>query len=145
MGASPPSAILHHVALRVADADRSTRFYRDGLGLAVETRFRLDGRRFVHLVAPGGGRVELVEVGEEARSVSDSNVMWHFALATPDVRAAVAAAISAGGVLSIPATDRTIVDDATSAARAVRIAFVRGPDAEEIELVEELADRKSVV
>lgn len=42
MSASPRG--IHHVALRVADPERSLRFYKDVLGLPEDRRFEDDGR-----------------------------------------------------------------------------------------------------
>jgi lactoylglutathione lyase len=63
---------LHYVSLRVRDLDRSIAFYRDGLGFPLKTAFELRGRRFAMLETGGGGRVELVEIGDKPspRSIS---------------------------------------------------------------------------
>jgi catechol 2,3-dioxygenase-like lactoylglutathione lyase family enzyme len=136
MASSGPA--LHHVSLRVADIERSIAFYRDGLRLTLGSAFELRGRRFALMHAPGGGRVELVESTEEGRPPSERDVLWHLALGTDDVQAALDAALAAGGKLAVPVTSLDLVDDVAHRPSRVRIAFVRGPDSEEIELIEEL-------
>ena len=131
-------AALHHVSLRVADLERSIAFYRDGLGLTLGSAFDLRGRRFALMVAPRGGRVELIESEAGARRASERDVLWHFALETDDVQAALAAAVTAGGEVTVPLTALDLIDEVTERPFRVRLAFVRGPDAEEVELIEEL-------
>ncbi|HEU4463509.1 MAG TPA: VOC family protein [Gemmatimonadota bacterium] len=130
-------AALHHVSLRVADLERSIAFYRDGLGLTLGSAFELSGRRFALMVAPRGGRVELVESEAGARP-SERDVLWHFALETDDAQAALDVAVSAGGEITVPLTALDLIDEVSGRPFRVRLAFVRGPDAEEVELIEEL-------
>jgi catechol 2,3-dioxygenase-like lactoylglutathione lyase family enzyme len=129
---------LHHVSLRVADLERSIAFYRDGLGLTLGHAFELRGRRFALMVAPRGGRVELVESEAGARRSSERDVLWHFALETDDVQAALDRAVAAGAQVTVPLTALDLDDEVTGRPFRVRLAFVRGPDAEEVELIEEL-------
>jgi len=79
---------LNHVALFVADVERSKRFYRDRLGLPLLPRpdfdfpgawLRLGTRQELHLI---GGRLK--------GPVDDSSRGGHLALEVPDIRAAAA-------------------------------------------------------
>jgi catechol 2,3-dioxygenase-like lactoylglutathione lyase family enzyme len=79
---------LNHVALFVAEVERSTRFYRDRLGFAQIPRpafdfpgawLRLGTRQELHLI---GGRLK--------GPVDDSSRGGHLALQVPDIRAAAA-------------------------------------------------------
>ena len=133
-----PGGALHHVSLRVADLERSIAFYREGLGLTLGSAFELRGRRYALMVAPRGGRVELIESREVARLPSESDVLWHFALETDDAQAALDAAVAAGGEVTVPLTALDLIDEVAGRPFRVRLAFVRGPDAEEVELIEEL-------
>jgi catechol 2,3-dioxygenase-like lactoylglutathione lyase family enzyme len=130
-------AALHHVSLRVANLERSIAFYRDGLGLTLGSAFESQGRRFALMVAPRGGRVELVETQAAARRPTEHDVLWHLALETDDAQAAFDTAVAAGGQVAVPVTALDLVDEVTNRPWRVRIAFVRGPDAEEVELIEE--------
>ena len=87
---------LNHVALFVADVERSARFYRESLGLPVLPRpdfdfpgawFRLGAVQELHLI---GGRLK-GPVDEQSRS-------GHFAMQVADV-AATAAELKAKGVV----------------------------------------------
>ena len=86
---------LNHVALFVADVERSARFYRDGLGLALLPRpdfdfpgawFRLGAQQELHLI---GGRLK--------GPADDSSRGGHFALQVADVPG-VAAELKAKGI-----------------------------------------------
>jgi lactoylglutathione lyase len=87
---------LNHVALFVADVERSARFYRESLGLPVLPRpafdfpgawFRLGAQQELHLI---GGRLK--------GPVDDHSRGGHFALQVADV-AATAAELKAKGLV----------------------------------------------
>lgn len=128
---------LHHVSLRVADLDRSLTLYRDVLGFRVKTAFVLDDRRFVMLETGNSGYIELVETKQPVQSARADDVMWHFAVRTKDVGRALDAVAKAGYTITRPVKALDLTDSARGQAFSIRVAFFRGPDGEEVELLED--------
>jgi catechol 2,3-dioxygenase-like lactoylglutathione lyase family enzyme len=77
----PPARQLNHVALHVADVDRSVEFYRDVLGLKPMPRpaFSFPGAWFLL-----GVDQELHLIGGRSQDVHSHNRGNHFALLTDD-------------------------------------------------------------
>ena len=124
----------HHVAVRVADLDRSIAWYEAAFGFAVLHRGRVpEGTPIAMLRTAGGAGVELFEL--EVRP--DPN--WagpipaleqgvvHFGLDVPDVEAAFTRAVTAGGRPVWPPRDAPV--------SGIRIAFVADPDGNLVELI----------
>lgn len=66
---------LHHVALSVSDLDASTAWYRDVLGLRVETRLSGEDRRWAVLGLPGTGQqLGLVEHADVSQPFVPQNL-----------------------------------------------------------------------
>jgi catechol 2,3-dioxygenase-like lactoylglutathione lyase family enzyme len=124
----------HHVAVRVADLDRSIAWYEAAFAFAVVHRGRVpEGTPIAMLRTPGGAGVELFEL--EARAdpswagpipALEQGVV-HFGLDVPDVEAAFARAVDAGGRAVWPPRDAPV--------SGVRIAFVADPDGNLVELI----------
>lgn len=117
---TPPR--LHHVSLRVRDAQASAAFYRAHFGFAAALELRqADHRPILHLEAPGTGvRIELIEAAGDAASADTV----HLGFSCRDLDALVAA-MRASGVCVASGPLRV---------GAERIVFFRDPDGYLIEL-----------
>jgi catechol 2,3-dioxygenase-like lactoylglutathione lyase family enzyme len=137
---------MHHVALRVADCDRSVAFYEAALGgerltqpylregpTAVETSGGHGGARFrCCQVALGGSMLELFEFLEPALPITptpawSANLM-HFAVQVEDVPGALAQVERAGG--------RRLWASVRRIAGGASVVYVADPDHNTIELLD---------
>ncbi len=106
---------VHHVALIVRSVDDATRFWRDFLGLALETVMDIprDGVRIAFL-SVGESKVELVQPTDASTGVArflaaNGEGFHHVCFEVPDVAAALAA-LAAQGIELIDATPRPGAD-----------------------------------
>jgi len=112
---------LSHVALSVADPDRSLAFYQSVFG--VREYFRSEST--IQVLGPGPHDVLAFERRPAEAGVAGGIIHFGFRLTRPeDIDAAVAAVQSAGGIL----TSRG------EFAPGLPYAFVRDPDGYEIEI-----------
>jgi glyoxylase I family protein len=132
---------LHHVALRVADLDRSLVLYRDTLGLPVKFAFTLDNRRFALLDVGNAGYVELIEMKQAVRSTTEHDVLWHLALRTDNLDRTLEAVVKGGYTVIRDPADFVVENTVSNQPFPVRVAFFRGPDGEEVELLQERSAR----
>jgi len=118
---------LHHIGLRVADPERSLRFYTEGLGGKVVDSFVSPTMgKVINMVELAPGTV--VELLPAGNTDAEVNNRWaHIALDTEDIEAAFAMAVQAG------AEPRTPPKLIPLEGRDFHIAFVTGPDMEQIE------------
>ncbi len=131
---------FHHVAIRAYDFDASMKFYVDGLGFKRRYGWGEDGRskgekdsRGVLLDTGDGNYLEVFGGSTRKPSESPSDlVMFHFAIRTTDVDAALERARAAGGVVTVEPKD-VVPPNADAPAQTFRIAFVNGPDGESVE------------
>ena len=138
MAAPHPSVVdgLHHVSIRVRDIERSLELYRDVLGVPVRAAFDLHGNRFAMLEAGSGRYLELVETGADPRQLADTDVFWHFALRSRDLERSLEAVRASGCEITRPIMPLELVNRIGDRPFPVRVAFFRGPDGEEVELIE---------
>jgi glyoxylase I family protein len=120
----------HHVALVTPNYDRLRQFYCDLLGLPVAGAFR--GRRILFLDA-GSTTIELIE--RDQASAGQAGGWAHLAFEVADVDATYAELTRQGVAFHVLPTDFP------ADAPAVRIAFFRDPDGNELELVQPLGPR----
>jgi catechol 2,3-dioxygenase-like lactoylglutathione lyase family enzyme len=139
MAGRHPSAVygLHHVSIRVRDLDRSLALYRDVLGLEVRAAFDLHGNRFAMLEAGSGRYLELVETGADPRPGADGDVFWHLALRSRHLESSLEAVRKFGCEITRPVTPLELVNRIGDRPFPVRVAFFRGPDGEDVELIED--------
>lgn len=132
-----PSLGFHHIGLKASDFDRSRAFYA-ALGMR-EVLSWGEGERAITMFDIGdGGKIEIFANGGEEYS---ANGKWiHFALAVPDVDVAYAAALAAGATVMTP--PKTVELQSRPRLATIRVAFVYGPDGEQIELFRELEDKR---
>lgn len=117
----------HHIGLITGDAEKSLKFYTEGLGGKITFSFPMgDTGKTIYLVDLGGNAV--VEIIPRGCGKDEANAHWaHIAVATDDARAAYALALKAGAVT------QSEPRDALLGTMAVCNAFVTGPDGEVIE------------
>ena len=127
-------AAFHHVALRTRNLEKSLEFYK-ALGMEEIVRWGEGAFEIVMLDIGDGGRLELfanrgVDYPAEGR--------WqHFAISVDDVEAAYELALSVGGKPFI-APKIAPLDDARPTPMAIRVAFVEGPDGEQLEFFKQV-------
>lgn len=132
-----PAFGFHHIGLKAADFEKSRAFYR-ALGMR-EVLSWGEGERSVALFEIGdGGKLEIFANGGEAFSPDGKWI--HLALFASDVDAAYAAALAAGAEPLTP--PKTVELSSRPRLATIRIAFVKGPDGEQIEFFREEEDRR---
>jgi catechol 2,3-dioxygenase-like lactoylglutathione lyase family enzyme len=121
----------HHIALATRNFDRLRDFYTETLGLPILGGF--PGERILFIGA-GSTAIELIEEGTTPPSADP--IGWsHLALEVADLDAAHAT-LTARGV-----SFHVLPEPYPLTAPTVRIAFLRDPDGNEIELIQPLASR----
>ena len=119
---------FHHIGLKYSDLQRSLDFYR-ALGLTELTRWGEVGDEIVMLAMSDGGIIELLPSrGEDFVS----NGKWiHFAIKVDDVSEAYNNALKAGAAPLI--APKVVPLDSKPEKMSINIAFVKGPNGEELE------------
>lgn len=137
MNTKIPGMAIAHLALRASDIDRSIKFYTE-LGMEPYLAWGEGAKRIQMLKFGGGaGILELFNEGPEIKVVGEyAGKYTHFAYAVEDVEAAYNTALAAG---ALPKTaPKTVPLDSTPEKVSINIAFVYGPDGEEIEFFREI-------
>lgn len=119
-----------HVALKVADLDRSLAFYRDRLGFAEMLRLHNDDGSvwLIYLRITDEQYLEIFPGAENDRAPGwNANAINHICLSVDDLDATVAAITSAG--ISLTSEIKTGLDHN-------RQAWIEDPDGNRIELME---------
>ena len=124
---------FHHIALMAKDYEKSKAFYR-ALGLKELVSWGSGADAVCMLDLGDGGRIELFARGDD--SYSESGKWLHFAVQVDDVEAAYACALAAGAESLTP--PKIAHPDSHPYAMTLHIAFVKGPDGEQIEFFKEL-------
>lgn len=120
---------FHHIGLKVADFEKSVDFYENGLGMKKFASWGEGDGRVQMLDLGDGGILELFAGGGD--HLSNSGKWVHFAMKVDDVDAAYATALAAGAESLIP--PKVVPLDAKPEKLTLNIAFVKGPDGEELE------------
>ena len=124
---------FHHIALKVADFEKSLEMYR-ALGLHEVVRWGEGKSEIAMLDVGDGGRIELFACGGDEFAV---NGKWqHFALKVDDVEQAYAVALAAGFTSKI--APKVVPLDSKPDKMSIQIAFVLGNDGEEVEFFKEV-------
>lgn len=124
---------FHHIALKVKDFQKSVAMYQ-ALGMEEIVRWGEGKSEIVMLDIGDGGRIELFANGGDEYAV---NGKWqHFAMRVDDVDHAYAVALAAGFLPKI--APKVVPLDSRPDKIAINIAFVIGPDGEEVEFFKEV-------
>lgn len=120
---------FHHIGLKCADLDKSIAFYTEALGMKPYAAWGEGDKRIQMLTIGDGGIFELFAGGGDEYS---NNGKWiHLAMEVEDVDAAFDMAVSHGAKpLTYP---KTVPLDSVPEKMTINIAFVKGPDGEELE------------
>ena len=122
---------FHHVALKCKDFEKSIAFYK-ALGLTEYTRWGTPERMIALLKLPNGGMMELFSDGGDMFPEEGKYV--HFALASSDVEGDYERALKAGATSHI--APKTVELDSHPVRLTLHLAFVKGPDGEQVEFIE---------
>ncbi len=124
---------FHHIALKCKDIEKSLAMYK-ALGMKEIVRWGEGTGLIIMLDIGDGGRIELFADGSDAYS---ENGKWqHFAMVADDVDAAYETALAAGFAPLTP--PKTVPLDASPENIAIHIAFVLGPDNEQVEFFKQV-------
>ena len=123
---------FHHIGLKCADIDKSIAMY-EALGMKEVMRWGEGKKTVVMLDLGDGGRIEMFADGSDEFS---PNGKWiHFAVKVDDTVAAYEKALAAGFTSKM---EPTVVPLSTKPEPTpIHIAFVYGPDGEQIEFFKE--------
>ena len=125
---------IHHVALVSNDFNRSLEFYKK-IGLKPYIGW-----------GEGAGRIQLLEIGNGAYlelfakgdgDTSEANRYIHLAIHVENVETAYEAALAAGAKSKI--APKVVELDSDPVKATLNLAFVYGPDGEEVEFFRQLA------
>lgn len=124
---------FHHIGLKCADLKKSEEFYR-AIGLTEVVRWGEGEKEIVMYDLGDGGRIELFANGGEEFSAKGKWI--HFAIAVDDVVASYENALSAGALPITP--PKTVPLDSKPEPITIQVAFVAGPDGEELEFFKQI-------
>jgi catechol 2,3-dioxygenase-like lactoylglutathione lyase family enzyme len=130
---------LDHVAIQASDFDEALHFYHVLLGLPIVRQPERYKTRTLCYLKAGAASIELYSVKDDHRVTSyttERGGLDHVSFLAPDLDAAISFLV-ANGVRLIKAPFEIRGDDGSIA----RLAFVAGPDDQEIELREAPAVR----
>ena len=127
MGTTPTG--IHHIAMNVREIDRSVMFYQQAFGF---TRIRSWNEGKAAMLDMGDGTI--LELFERPDAAGKAGSLLHIALRADDVDAAYEHALASGAGEETKPKD---VDLQAESSYPIRIAFVKGPDGESIELFHE--------
>lgn len=117
----------HHIAVHTRDLQASVKFYSDVMGMIPVAEFATgNGRKIALLDMGDGSHLELFEPEGDA-PIADGSILFHLALTTTDIHAAVERVREAGCQITVEPKDVTL--DKIEAS----IAFFVGPGGEIIE------------
>ena len=119
----------HHIAVQTQDYQASVAFYTEVMGMTKAVEFSSGGRRIALLDIGDGSHLELFEPvpGTSPSGNAEGNVVFHFALATTEIEAALERVRAAGMEITV---ELKTVD---LGPLNVTIAFFKGPGGEVVE------------
>ena len=124
---------FHHIALKCCDIEKSLTMYRS-LGMTEVLRWGEGTGTIVMLDIGDGGRMELFANGSD--EFSPMGKWCHFAMGVDDVEHAYETALAAG--FASKSAPRVVPLPSAPHPASIHIAFVIGPDGEEVEFFREV-------
>lgn len=124
---------FHHIALKCKDIEKSLAMYR-ALGMTEVVRWGEGEKLIVMLDVGDGGRIELFANGSD--EFAENGKWQHFALCVDDVDAAYERALAAGFVPHV--LPKTVPLESSPDKITINVAFVKGPDGEQLEFFREV-------
>lgn len=120
----------HHIAIQTTDYEASVAFYTEVMGMSEVVGFETGGRRAVILDIGDGSHIELFEPipGTQPSKDATGNVVFHFALQTTEIEAALEKVRAAGMEITVELRTAQLGD------LSVSLAFFKGPGGEVVEL-----------
>lgn len=133
-----PGAAMHHVALSVKDYESSKDFYCRALGMTCINEWSFQGKQLCFLDIGDGSFLELHSspLSDSAPSGCGKQYL-HLCIHTSDLEGAYRSAVSHGATSSRPPFSFLIESAPTP--MPVKVAWLCGPDGEEIELFQHMA------
>ena len=124
---------FHHIALKCKDIEKSIKFY-EALGCVKVAEWQGKAGKIAMVDLGDGGRIELFANGGDEFS---ENGKWvHFAVCVDDVDAAYELALQNGALPHI--APKTVPLDSHPEKITIHIAFVKGPDGEQLEFFKQV-------
>ena len=122
----------HHIAIQTTDYEASIRFYTEVMGMTEVVGFETGGRRAIILEIGDGSHIELFEPipGSQPSNDASGNVVFHFALQTTDIKAALKRVRAAGMEVTVELT--TVQMGPLN----ITLAFFKGPSGEVVEYIQ---------
>lgn len=127
---SNPVKGFHHVAMKVANFDGVTKFYKEVFGCTEKVSWGEGDKRAVMLDVGDGCCIEIFAGGDG--NTEGKIAITHFCLAVTDVDAVAEKARAAGATITVEPKDVNIPSEP---ATPVRLAFMKGLAGEIIELM----------
>ena len=124
---------FHHVALKASDFEKSLKMYK-ALGMTEYARWGDSEKTIAMLEIGNGGKIELFSNGGD--DFAENGKWQHFAMCVDDVDAAYKTALKAGFKPLIP--PKTVPLNSVPEKISINIAFVQGPDNEQVEFFKEV-------
>jgi len=127
-----PGLGSHHIAVQTTDYEASVAFYTDVMGMTEVVGFENQGRRAVILDIGDGSHMELFEPipGTQPSNDATGNIVFHFALQTTDIEAALERVRAAG--MEITVELKTVQMGPLN----ISLAFFKGPSGEVVEYIQ---------
>ena len=120
----------HHIAIQTVDYEASVQFYTEVMGMTEVVGFENQGRRALILDIGDGSHLELFEPipGTQPSNDATGNIVFHFALQTTGIEAALERVREAGMEITVE------LRSAQLGSMNVSLAFFKGPSGEVVEL-----------
>ena len=121
---------IMHTCLNVVDLDRSIIFYRDRLGLKLTRRFEVkeNNAEIAFLEDPDGNAVELTH-WRDKKQLAEGDNLDHIAFGVKDMKATIERLRGQGVTIAM--------EPFTLKGGSHQIAFIKDPDGNWLELIEE--------